>query len=70
MYVSMEAGAVMARAMDAGMMHLYRVMDWPDLPIGVDMPRHVWPGRGLSAVGRVTNISAMVRGMARVYDVG
>ena len=52
---------LIAQAMDAGPFKGYSVRDWPDRPIAVDIPRHLWPRKGLSAMVDVVNLSALDR---------
>jgi len=53
-----------AQALDAGPFEGYYVPDWPTRPIIVDVPAHLWPGAGLSALVQVTNLSAQERARA------
>jgi len=47
-------------ALDAGPFGMYRVEQW-DAPIIADVPEHLWPVDGISAPGKVFNLSAFNR---------
>jgi hypothetical protein len=53
---------IRARAMDAGPLYKYYIEDFgPELPIVVDIPKHLWPLETLSAKVTIINSSEAYR---------
>lgn len=64
--VRFPSGQVLtAQALDAGPLRDYRVAPFWDLPVMVDVPRHLWPAGGLSSPVRMINKSALMRELER-----
>lgn len=50
-----------ARALDAGYLYRFHILDWPGERIVVDIPQHLWPLETMSARVRMVNQSAAGR---------
>jgi len=62
LYVHGEWGGFLARALDAGPLSQYYVEQWgAHTPIVGDIPAHLAPFEGLSALGSIINLSLLER---------
>jgi hypothetical protein len=59
--VTTPAGSFWAMALDTGPFYKYRVEQWGDVPIVVDVLEHLWTADGISALATVFNESLFNR---------